>query len=96
MDIIKPEKPIIEINEPSRVTSNIKVIPEPGKFYYIDYTDAEEPEGSYFGLAKCMGVYSRNRKGEQIYPPLYEFMHPTKEGDQTLSLFYASEVVMEA
>jgi hypothetical protein len=91
-----PLKPIIEINEPSRVTKNIKVIPQPGKFYYIDYTDSEQPEGSYFGIAQCIKICDRKESGQKIYPPLYEFLHPTKDGEQTRSLFYASEVLMEA
>ena len=88
-------KPIIEINGPSKPIRTIKITPKPGKFYFIDYIDADQPEGNYFGIAQCTKVCDINEMGEKITPPLYEFLHPTKDGEQTLSLFYASEVLME-
>ena len=72
------------------------IVPVPGKFYYIDYTDHDQPEGSFLGIARCVKVYDKNEKGEPVNPPLYEFEHPDKKGDMYLSLFYATEVVMEA
>ena len=71
------------------------MIPQKGKFYYIDYTDKDEPEGSYFGLGRCVEVYSTDELGNPI-TPLYEFEHPDKQGNMILSVYYANEIIMEA
>jgi hypothetical protein len=89
-------KSIIEITELPPEHKYRGVQPAPGKFYFIDYVDAEQPEGSYFGIAKCVRVCDTGESGRKIYPPLYEFLHPRADGELTLSLFYASEVVMES
>ena len=85
----------IEINELPPLREYKGVIPEPEKFYYIDYQDVNESEGSYFGIAKCVRVCDVNGDGERLIPPLYEFLHPTPDGSMALSLFYGREVVME-
>ena len=72
------------------------MIPELGKFYYIDYTDKENPEGSFFGVARCVKEYKYNEAGEKLLKPMYEFEHQDKSGKMTLSLFYADEIIMEA
>ena len=71
------------------------MIPEVGKFYYIDYTDHEQPEGSYFGIARCIKIHSHDEKGTPINPALYEFEHE-KDGKLWASLFYSNEIIMEA
>jgi hypothetical protein len=72
------------------------MIPKLGKFYYIDYTDKEAPEGSYFGIARCVKEYQYSESGERLVRPLYEFEHPNNEGEMCLSLYYEDEIVMEA
>jgi hypothetical protein len=72
------------------------MIPKVGKFYYIDYEDKDQPEGSFFGIARCVKIYDRDEVGRPIAPALYEFEHNGKDGKMELSLFFASEVVMEA
>jgi hypothetical protein len=80
-----------EKSESSLITPNV------GKFYYINYIDREFPEASYFGIAKCMRICDKDETtGEEVYPPLFEFAHPDKDGKMWLSLFYANEIVMEA
>ena len=69
--------------------------PRIGKFYYINYEDKQMPKGSYFGIAKCVAVYERNEKGENLVRPMYEFEHP-QDDKMVLSLFYDDEVIMEA
>jgi hypothetical protein len=71
-----------------------KEAPKPGKFYYVDYQDKQDPDGSYFGIAECVHVYEYNRDGEPLIPPLYEFKHPDKTGKMVLSVFYADEVIL--
>jgi hypothetical protein len=70
--------------------------PTIGKYYYINYEDKEEPEGSYFGLARCVGKYERNDAGENLKEPMYEFEHPSQNGNLVLSLFLENEIVFEA
>ena len=70
--------------------------PKVGKFYYIDYEDKEQPEGSFFGIARCVKIHSKDNSGLPVDPMLFEFEHQEKNGEMTLSLFYESEIVMEA
>jgi len=70
--------------------------PALGKFYYIDYTDHDQPTGSFFGIAQCVKEYNKKENGEPLVPPLYEFEHQNSEGKMCLSLFYPNEIVMEA
>jgi hypothetical protein len=69
--------------------------PTIGKYYYINYQDHIEPEGSYFGIAKCVDKYERNDKGENLEAPMYEFEHPLKD-KMVRQLYLAQEVIMEA
>ncbi len=69
--------------------------PTIGKFYYIDYTDKEQPKGSYFGIAKCVGKYERDENGNNLKEPFYEFEHP-QDNQMVRSLYMRSEVIMEA
>jgi hypothetical protein len=71
------------------------MIPEKGKFYYINYEDKQEPSGSYFGIGRCVDIYDTDKSGQPI-KPLYEFEHPDDHGALTLSVFYAEEILMEA
>lgn len=71
------------------------MIPKVEKYYYVDYTDHDNPDGSYFGIAKCVTIHNTDDKGRKI-KPLYEFLHPNKDGKMTLSLFYENEVVLDA
>ena len=71
------------------------MIPQTGKFYYINYEDKDEPSGSYFGPARCVAVYKQDKDGQPIPEPLYEFEHPDEHESLVLSLFYANEVVIE-
>lgn len=66
-----------------------------GKFYYIDYTDKEEPEGSYFGIARCVGKFERNEQGHNLKEPFYEFEHPLNN-QMVRNLYIDKEIVMEA
>lgn len=70
--------------------------PTIGKYYYIDYIDKEQPEANYMGLARCVGKYERDEEGRDIFPVLYEFEHPDKNGELTLSLFYEKEILIPA
>lgn len=70
------------------------MIPEKGKFYYINYEDKEEPTGSYFGPGRCVNIFHTDQAGNPI-EPLYEFEHPNEHGELVLSVFYAKEIVME-
>lgn len=70
--------------------------PKIGKYYYINYEDKQQPEGSYYGLAKCVGKYERNEAGDPVYPVMYEFEHPDDKGELVLSLYYEQEILMEA
>ena len=70
--------------------------PTIGKFYYINYQDHTETEGSYFGIAKCVGKYERNEQGKNLLAPMYEFKHPDKSGKMVLSLFLDNEILFEA
>lgn len=70
--------------------------PTIGKFYYINYQDHDQPEGSYFGIARCVGRYERNELGENLAQPMYEFEHPDKTGKLVLSLFLENEVMYES
>ena len=72
------------------------MIPQLGKFYYIDYTDHDQPEGSFFGIAECVNIFNRAKDGREIEQSLYEFKHQDKKGNICLSLFYAKEVMFEA
>lgn len=72
------------------------MIPKLGKFYYIDYTDEEQPEGSFFGIARCIKIHDKDAVGFPVDPVLYEFEHQDKDGEMLQSLFYESEVVLEA
>jgi len=71
------------------------MIPQIGKFYYINYEDKDEPTGNYFGLGRCVEIYNTDTSGKPI-KPLYEFEHPDEHGKMTLSVYYANEVMMEA
>lgn len=71
------------------------MIPKLEKYYYIDYQDKIDPEGSFFGLAKCVRIFTHDENGKPIRP-LYEFKHEDKEGRVTLSVFYEEEVMMDA
>ena len=66
-----------------------------GKFYYIDYTDGEQPEGSYFGIARCVGKFERNEQGRNLKEPFYEFEHPLNN-EMVRNLYTDKEIVMEA
>jgi hypothetical protein len=70
--------------------------PTIGKFYYINYQDQAEPEGSYFGIARCVGKYDRNDQGENLAEPMYEFEHPSQNGNLVLSLFLENEILFES
>lgn len=67
-----------------------------GKFYYINYEDKEEPDGSYFGIAECVDIFEHDADGELLKDALYEFKHPDASGKMTLSVFYKDEILMEA
>jgi hypothetical protein len=84
----------IEITELGKKPKYAPITPKPGMFYFIDYIDPVQPKGSYFGIAKCINVCDSDEEGERIIPPLYEFIHPTADGEMVSSLFYAAEVVM--
>lgn len=71
------------------------MIPKLEKYYYIDYVDDDNPDGSYFGIAKCVAINNTDDKGRSI-KPLYEFLHTNKDGKMTLSLFYENEIVLDA
>jgi len=71
------------------------MIPKIGRFYYINYEDKAEPEGSYFGIARCVAVFDKDTE-ERPIKPLYEFEHPDPKGNMVLSVYYAEEVMMEA
>lgn len=71
------------------------MIPQIGKFYYINYQDKDTPSGSYFGLGRCVEIYNKDVSGKPI-KPLYEFEHPDEHGKMALSVYYAEEVMMEA
>jgi hypothetical protein len=70
------------------------MIPEKGKFYYINYVDKEEPAGSYFGPGRCVAVFDKDETGNPI-KPLYEFEHPDDKGKLVLSVFYENEIIIE-
>lgn len=70
--------------------------PTIGKYYYINYEDKDQPEGSYFGIARCVNKYERNENGENLREIMYEFEHPDKEGNLVLSLFLDKEIIFEA
>lgn len=72
------------------------MIPKQGKFYYINYVDNEQPEGSYNGIARFVQAYERDENGRNMKIPLYEFEHPDKDGKMTLSLFTKEEIILEA
>jgi hypothetical protein len=72
------------------------MIPTQGKFYYIDYVDNAQPEGSYYGIAKFVRAYERDEDGNNLKIPLYEFEHPDKDGKMVLSLFTKEEIILEA
>lgn len=71
------------------------MIPKIEKYYYIDYQDKTDPNGSFFGLGKCVRIFNHDENGKPIRP-LYEFQHQSKDGKMTLSVFYAEEIVMDA
>jgi hypothetical protein len=66
-----------------------------GKFYYIDYTDEKQPEGSYFGIARCVGKFEINEQGGTLREPFYEFEHPLNN-KMVRNLYTDKEIVMEA
>jgi hypothetical protein len=88
-------KSIIKINEVQANGKYKNVKPKPGKFYFIDYREVLQPEANYFGIAKCTKIFDTSEDGKKIHPPLYEFLHPDKNGELVLALYYADEVVME-
>ena len=72
------------------------MIPKVGEFYYIDYTDHDQPEGSFFGIAECVKIFDRSQDGKRVDPPMYEFKHQDKKGNMCLSLFYEKEIMFKA
>jgi hypothetical protein len=70
--------------------------PTIGKFYYIDYKDAEQPKGSYFGIARCVGKYERDENGQNLKEPFYEFEHPLNDHGMVRQLYVSREIIMEA
>jgi hypothetical protein len=72
------------------------MIPKVGDFYYIDYVDHDQPEGSFFGIGKCVKIYDKAKDGKPVDPPLYEFEHHNSEGALCLSLFYEKEIMFKA
>jgi hypothetical protein len=71
------------------------MLPELGKYYYVDYVDNENPGGSYCGIALCIKKYEYDEQGNKLDPILYEFEHP-QDGKNVLSLFVDKEIIMEA
>ena len=72
------------------------MIPKSGKYYFINYVDRQDPNGSYDGLARFIRAYERDEDGNNLKIPLYEFEHPDKDGKMTLSLFTKEEIILEA
>ena len=72
------------------------MIPVRGKYYFINYQDKEQPEGSYYGIARFVQAFERDEKGNNLQIPLYEFEHPDKDGRLVLSLFTRDEIILEA
>jgi hypothetical protein len=69
--------------------------PTIGRYYYINYEDKTEPEGSYFGIAKCVDKYERDDKGANLPESMYEFEHPLKD-KMVRQLYIEKEIFMEA
>ena len=72
------------------------MIPKIDEYYFVDYRDQLEPEGAYMGIAKCVRIFQEDAYGKRLKEPLYEFMHPDKEGKMVLSLFVNKEILLPA
>jgi hypothetical protein len=71
------------------------MIPELGKYYYVDYKDNTNPKGSYCGIALCVNKYEYDEAGNKLNPVMYEFKH-SQEGKNVLSLFVEKEILLKA
>jgi hypothetical protein len=69
--------------------------PTIGKYYYINYVDKQQPEGSYAGIARCVARYERDEWGNNLKEVFYEFEHPQDE-QMVRSLYTDNEILMEA
>ena len=69
--------------------------PKIGKYYYINYEDKIQPEGSYVGIALCVGKYERDQDGNNLKEIFYEFEHP-QDDKLVRNLYTDQEIILEA